>query len=260
MRLILVVQSQLKRLVFLMRSGAPLWVITTYFLLQCRDKFSPKKRQLWKKREEFSIYSKSHLKINSDWFTRNIPLWLRTFEKGKMSLEGKLQCLEIGSWQGLSAFFILKTLKDARLTCVDTWDGGDENKDLAHQDVINSIEASFDYNLADFADRLEKYKGTSYSFFNNQPITRKFDFIYVDGSHHSDDVMVDAIKSFEMLNVGGLMIFDDYFWNYYDRYLDNPAGAINSFLRLKKRNIKIVCFDSQLAIKKLSGSTRWTES
>tara|TARA_R110002110_G_scaffold119309_2_gene293735 strand:+ start:19812 stop:20003 length:192 start_codon:yes stop_codon:yes gene_type:complete len=61
---------------------------------------------------------------------------------------------------------------------------------------------------------------------------------YVNGSHHKNDVIIDAVKCFEMLKVGGIMIFDDYFWQYYPDAIDNPAGAINTFLRLKKDFIK----------------------
>ena len=87
----------------------------------------------------------------------------------------------------------------------------------------------------------------------------RFDLIYVDGSHHADDVLVDAIKAFEMLKVNGLMIFDDYFWDYYTRTIDNPSGAINAFIRLKHKQLEVICFDHQLVVKKISTSIRWVE-
>lgn len=40
----------------------------------------------------------------------------------------------------------------------------------------------------------------------------KFDFIYVDGLHLSQDVLYDALLSFDLLKVGGILIFDDYLW------------------------------------------------
>ena len=46
-----------------------------------------------------------------------------------------------------------------------------------------------------------------------------------------------------MLKVGGVMILDDYLWIYYDREIDNPAGVINSFLRLKRHQIEFTCLD-----------------
>ena len=38
------------------------------------------------------------------------------------------------------------------------------------------------------------------------------DFIYVDGSHQAHDVLCDAILSFKLLRVGGIVCFDDYLW------------------------------------------------
>ena len=76
--------------------------------------------------------------------------------------------------------------------------------------------------------------------------------VYIDGSHHCDDVIIDAIKSFQMLKVGGIMIFDDYLWQYYPRDIDNPAAAINVFLKLKEGSYKVVRVYYQLIIEKIS--------
>jgi predicted O-methyltransferase YrrM len=82
-------------------------------------------------------------------------------------------------------------------------------------------------------------------------VKNSFDLIYIDGSHHTDDVIVDAIKGFELLKVGGIMIFDDYFWGYYNKPIDNPAGAVNAFLRLKEGAFEIECIYRQLILKKI---------
>lgn len=37
----------------------------------------------------------------------------------------------------------------------------------------------------------------------------KFDFIFIDGAHRFDDVLVDFYLSDQVLEVGGLMVFDD---------------------------------------------------
>lgn len=183
------------------------------------------------------------------------------FQKQKYNKGTVLNCLEIGSWQGLSAAFLLSYFDKATLTCVDTWEGADEHK--AHQatnhNTLSKIEKTFDANLSEYKDRLTKYKGTSYQYFNDCFEIDKFDLIYIDGSHHSDDVVVDAIKSFEMLKVGGLIIFDDYLWQYYDRKIDNPCGAINAFIRLKRNQLEVICFDYQLVVRKTSPSVRWSK-
>lgn len=195
---------------------------------------------------------KSSLRLSDDWFTENIPYWLSVIDEYHLADRRAIKILEIGSWEGLSSFFILNLLPNATLTCVDTWQGSDEQdeSDASTREVLNNVEPAFDSNLSLFEERLIKFKGTSFSYFNDHPQRNVFDMIYVDGSHHSDDVVVDAIKSFEMLKVGGLLIFDDYFWNHYARATDNPAAAINVFLRLKKGSFKIVRVYYQIIIEK----------
>ena len=43
-----------------------------------------------------------------------------------------------------------------------------------------------------------------------------FDFIYIDGSHEFFDVYNDAIYSFKFCKKGGYLVFDDYFWTFYE--------------------------------------------
>lgn len=197
---------------------------------------------------------KKNLKLSNDWFSKNVPFWLSIIEEYGLH-ERQIAALEIGSWEGLSSYFILNSMPSAQLTCVDTWRGADEHQDsrVVLSDVVAQIENTFDRNTVGFASRLTKYKGTSFSFFNqSDALPDRYDFIYIDGSHYCDDVIIDAIKCFEMLKVGGVMIFDDYFWRYYINKIENPAGAINLFLRLKKGQYRIIRFYYQIVIIKTS--------
>ena len=54
-----------------------------------------------------------------------------------------------------------------------------------------------------------------------------------------------------MLKIGGIMIFDDYWWQHYTKAADNPAAAINLFLKLKNGCYKIVRMYYQLVIVKV---------
>jgi hypothetical protein len=190
--------------------------------------------------------------FSTDWFSGNIPHWNlifdKYFEKTKI-----INSLEIGSWEGRSSLFILENLPMTTLTCVDTWGGADE-----HQDLINlsSIENLFDSNTKAYSNRLKKFKGTSFKFFNTYSEAEKFDLIYIDGSHFVNDVLIDALKGFEHLNVGGIMIFDDYFWDYYPDPFLNPAAAINCFINLKKDYLRIESVYAQLVIQKIAYEIR----
>jgi predicted O-methyltransferase YrrM len=239
----------LRNLRFLRRTDAPANVIARYLATALRGE-----RDLAAYRERqraFRAVARS-LRLSSDWFTGHIPRWLSVFDEYSLPSKPKLEAFEIGSWEGLSGYFILESLPNAVLTCVDSWEGADEHKSgyAATAQVLSNIESAFDANLAPFKARLTKYRGTSFSFFNDNHRKREFDLIYVDGSHHSDDVVVDAIKCFEMLKVGGLMIFDDYLWKWYPRAIDNPAAAIHAFLRLKRGSYRIVRVYAQLIIEK----------
>jgi len=99
----------------------------------------------------------SHFTTN--WFTHNTPALLRVFEILGWAAEVGTRpkhVLEVGSWEGRSSQWLLTTLcrhKHSTLTCVDTWQGGIQYRDIgldldgdAHQG--NVIEARFDANIA----------------------------------------------------------------------------------------------------------------
>jgi predicted O-methyltransferase YrrM len=239
----------LRNLLFLFRTQAPARIVFCYLVsaLRSGNDLAPYRQSERAFREQ--VHS---LQLSDDWFTDHIPNWLSVFDEYALASKTKLEALEIGSWEGLSGYFILRSLPNAELTCVDTWEGADEHRSgyAATEQVLRRAESSFDANLAPFAARLNKYRGTSFSFFNENSRRNAFDLIYVDGSHQCDDVVVDAIKCFQMLKIGGLMIFDDYLWRWYPKAIDNPAAAINAFLRLKKGSCKLVRVYSQIIIEK----------
>ena len=231
--------------VYLAQTYAPINVLYCFFSkIKHRRPHSKYQQQL----RDFEK-TKLNLKLSNDWFSQNIPNWLSVIDEyGLRSID--IKALEIGSWEGLSSFFILSEMPNAQLTCVDTWEGADEHKDgsTVSNKVLSQIEQNFDNNMSKFSSRLTKYKGTSFSFFSKNNLRCHYDFIYVDGSHHIDDVIIDALKCFEMLKVGGIMVFDDYFWKYYQRAIDNPAAAINLFLSAKLGHYKIIRLNYQVII------------
>lgn len=200
-----------------------------------------------KKGKDFNQISIDELKISHDWCTGNIPYWNQSF-RGSHNLQSNIEMLEIGSWEGLSTHYLLNIFEHSKITCVDTWKGADEHQFL---EELNSIENRFDTNLSPHSHRITKYKGSSFEFFNKIKNTKLFDLIYVDGSHHANDVVIDAFCSFSILRKNGFIIFDDYLWCYYKNIQDNPASAINAFLRINKGRYKIVNVYHQLILQKI---------
>ena len=184
------------------------------------------------RQKEFRALAKS-LELSNDWVAKRIPMCLSPFQECGLDARPEIRALEIGSWEGLSSLVILHALPNATV-----WSRGEQ---------------TFDANLSRYRDRLTKFRGTSFAYLAEHGQARNsMDLIYVDGSHHCDDVIVDAFKSFEMLKPGGVLIFDDYFWRHYPRAIDNPAGAINAFLQLKKGAYRVVRVYYQLIIQKVA--------
>ena len=182
-------------------------------------------------------------RFKQDWFTHNVPYWMEAFDRSGLRSRA-IKALEIGSFEGLSACFILKQLPQATLTCVDAWAGSNEYAEI---DCFSIVEEAFDRNTAPWRSQVTKYKGLSLSYFATLE-KETFDFIYIDGSHHGDDVIADAICAFTHLKVGGVMIFDDYLWRRYPRLNENPAAAINAFLHLITGRYQILMVYYQLAL------------
>lgn len=242
----------LKNIYFLLRCYAPCPVLIKFFynyVIARKKVKSVYSSKLEEYKNQFKLGA-----FTNDWFSGNIPHWLAIFDRYDFQNK-KIEALEIGSWEGMSSLFMLTEMPLANLTCVDTWAGSDEHQGA---DVLNAIEVNFEKNLSTVSDRLKKYKGTSYSYFDVCAHDQMFDLIFIDGSHYSDDVLVDAVKAFQHLKINGVMIFDDYFWRIYRRDFDNPCAAINNFLRLKSGLYRVISVYGQIAIEKI-GNERQVE-
>ena len=79
----------------------------------------------------------------------------------------------------------------------------------------------------------------------------KFDFIYIDGSHIACDVLADAVLSWNLLKDNGIMILDDYEWDYFEEEFNNPRIAIDSFLKCYQSQIEVFYKRFQVAVRKL---------
>lgn len=159
--------------------------------------------------------------------------------------------LEIGTFRGDSALWMLQNIftgAAATYTCIDPFTGSAEH-------AANGVDCSDNERvarevLAPFADRCTIIKGYSQ---DTLPMLgfRKFDFIYVDGDHTAPSVMRDAVMGFELLKVGGIMIFDDYGWKTMPNLLDRPQVAIDYFTHTYTRRLRVLHKGWQVAIKKV---------
>jgi predicted O-methyltransferase YrrM len=165
--------------------------------------------------------------------------------------------LEIGCFKGGATVWFLEHGIE-RMTVIDTFEGSPE-----HQNIVKpgEIRAAFDEAVKPYAGRVAVSKGKSSMRLpillqGNHSGLRKtaptlYDFIYVDGSHDSVDVVLDAILAFKLLKPGGVMCFDDYEWCYYLDAFRNPKPAIDFFLASHEGKFTLLEKHYQVSIRKL---------
>ena len=187
--------------------------------------------------ENFNSYNE-----NEKWFCNNLN-FLNNFFSKKNNIN---KILEVGSYEGRSAIFFLKTFPNANIICVDTWSGSDEH----NQYNFTVVEKNFDINTNYYQNNncLKKIKDTSNIFFSNNFET--FDLIFVDGDHSSHQVKLDIENSWKVLNKGGYLLLDDYLWWYYKDLQKNPSSSINNFIINNLSDISILKIWNQVIIQK----------
>jgi len=180
--------------------------------------------------------------FTEDWFHWAPELW----EQFIPLLPECKRALEIGSYEGRSAVWILENLldPDGSLVCIDTWLGGEEHsaKDMS------AVETRFDHNIARFGDKVAKVKDSSASALRK--LDASFRFIYIDGSHLAPDVLTDACLAWQLLEPGGILVFDDYCWGPPRDILHRPKLAIDAFVNIFAEQLHIIHSGYQLAVKR----------
>lgn len=147
------------------------------------------------------------------------------------------QILEIGCYEGRATVWLLENIAthpDATVHCIDV---------VEH--------ASFRQNIlaARSPEKVSLEIGRSQNLLRLCP-ANAFDFVYVDGSHETVDVLEDAVLSFRLLKSGGIIGFDDYKWKDQAFPGATPKLAIDAFLRIYKRKITVLLKDYQVWIRK----------
>jgi predicted O-methyltransferase YrrM len=223
--------SFLKNLWYVIRSGAPVSIVLSFILTRLRRSRIEENKPAMDSLKRFAKEGT----FTQDWFSWNVPYW-EHHARVNQTGDDIREVLEVGSFEGLSSCYILQAFPHARLTCVDTWAGSDEH---GGADRMGKAEANFDANTRPFAGRITKWKETSRSFFGRTPAAATYDLVYVDGSHRCEDVLFDGLCAYDLLKVGGTLIFDDYLWDFYPDIARNPANAINHFVKVMSPRMEV---------------------
>ena len=191
--------------------------------------------------QEFQKYVKKRLTISFNWFGQNTQVWIHFFKKFKLERK-KIDILEIGSFEGLSASFFLKYLKNSKLIAVDSLNKNNSFYKNFKKNKKNIRSFKFHNIISD--DYFKKYKKD------------KFDIIYIDGAHDCNSVINDGKNSFKILKKGGILIFDDLLYQYQrtddkkkNKESDFVIGGVLLFLS-KFKHIEILYAGHQLILRK----------
>jgi len=178
--------------------------------------------------------------FTQDWFTHNIPIWQRHLQE--FTGIADFQVVEIGSFQGMSACWLLDNIlthPTAKITCIDLY-----------------FQQHFKGNIVKTgaADRVIELEGYSQDLLINLA-TEYYDVAYIDGCHKPTSALQDAILSWRLVKVGGLMIFDDYEFTFPDSPEQDTKIGIDVFLEMFGSQLEVVHKGYQLIVKKIGNQS-----
>jgi hypothetical protein len=188
------------------------------------------------------VYDGSH--FSAVFTAQYAPYWWGAFKQRRGEIK---DYLELGSWEGQSTVLAAWLFPQAQLTAVD-W--------FANPDA----DARFDHNTTPFSGRLEKIKGTTCDALSRFATERRrFDVIYIDADHQFDAVMMDTILSWQLLRMGGYLIWDDYLWDPPDAPMFRTRLAIDAWLASRAPFIEPIFAGYQVCIRKIAVEPKLTD-
>ncbi|WP_009547317.1 class I SAM-dependent methyltransferase [Crocosphaera subtropica] len=181
------------------------------------------------------------------WFLNVCQYWPELFSRlGWNSKEPKM-ILEIGCFEGQATCWMLENLIDnenSQIFCLDIFEVPEEEQTGQYKYDLKDLFQRFIHNVSVTGkeDLVQVLVGDSkYNLSQLVSHELSFDFIYVDGSHDAKDVLADAILGWMLLKKGGLMIFDDYLWEFFEQdIVSAPKMGIDSFINCYSREIRII--------------------
>lgn len=153
-----------------------------------------------------------------DWTNFYVKDWNRWL--GEYVGKDNINALEIGCYEGRSSCWFCENIligKNCKLVCIDSWAG-------------KVFEDRFDKNTVGL--NIRKFKKYSYLVLAELLANENtyYNFIYVDGNHSGNLVLLDMCLAWRILAKGGIMICDDYVWTN-KNVIVPPKIAIDSWFK-----------------------------
>ncbi|MCK5017781.1 MAG: class I SAM-dependent methyltransferase [Candidatus Peribacteraceae bacterium] len=190
-----------------------------------------------------------------DWFDRCIPVWKKYLSE--FYDKPNLKFLEIGSYEGRSTCWLLDnilTAEGSTIHCFDLFEGcaaqGVWSEELYNRYDMSGVLVNFLNNTDVYGNKVKLHIGVSQRLLRGLGGDAEYDFVYVDGSHIASDVLEDTVLAFRLLKSGGIMILDDYTWEFFDSPLRHPKLGIDAFLSVYECQYEILHKDQQIILRK----------
>jgi predicted O-methyltransferase YrrM len=197
--------------------------------------------------------------FTQDWFSHNVA-HLENAIKNEFPSKSNIELLELGTFEGLSTVWFVERipqiLKNCLINITSVDDFGKDIKPLnginmtnIRQNALKNIKLA---NTINSPNKISFVQNSTNNFFRSNSL--EFDIVYIDGDHRSRQTIFDAMNAFEVLRSDGIIIFDDYLGGNGDyANLDvSPKFAIDTFVLLYSKQIKIIFQGYQLIVKKIS--------
>lgn len=196
----------------------------------------------------------SDYKFTQDWFSWAPPVWTQLIPLLPERKASGRDFLEIGSFEGRSAVWIMENMmqEDDYLTCVDTWEGGEEHD----KGELNGAWERFCFNMEVARKKFPNRHYAASQNYSHKHLAQagvddmEYDFIYIDGSHIARDVLTDACMAWPLLKPKGIMVFDDYLWGENRDILHRPRLAVDMFVNIFAEELDIVHMGYQFVVRK----------
>lgn len=183
----------------------------------------------------------SRYTFTHQWFLRS-NMHAHRWLEGLWSADAPLKMLEIGAFEGLCSTYLVDHFlghEDSRLVCVDPFSTADSTTP-----VTSETEVRFRTNVARCAHpaKVSLVKAFSKDFYPTN--TESFDFIYIDGSHLVEDLVLDMNACHSICKPGGYILLDDY-----RGASDTLKPHMDSFVAAHE-DLEIVHVDYQMLLRK----------
>ena len=178
----------------------------------------------------------------------------------------ELHILEIGSFEGKSTIWFLDNIlqnKNSTITCVDPWMSYSQDRDSLNSYLKEENEWDLtkwktkELFLKNIVENGNSSKVIIRQGFSDKVLPcliteqKMYDIIFIDGNHTAPYVMMDSVMSWPLLKKGGIMIFDDYNWEFDNPPTLRPKESVDYFMLSFSDYIKEIYCDYRRMIKKI---------